>query len=158
MNNADRFLPQYHDTFIREVRVSYLPTNNKRFAIRQPGDVAIFVRGILPENSREHFVALYLDGAHQVVGYSIISIGTATATLVHPREIFQRAILVGAVSIAVSHNHPSGQTAPSSDDLVVTRMIRDAAKILQLNLLDHVIVTDLDCCSIRGLQSWYMCV
>ncbi|MEJ7590658.1 MAG: JAB domain-containing protein [Planctomycetaceae bacterium] len=91
-----RKVARYTDTFIREVRATYQQTTSRPFAIKGPDDVADFVRSILTDNSREHFVALYLDGAHQVVSYSIISIGTANASIVHPREVFQRAILVGA--------------------------------------------------------------
>ena len=84
---------RYTDTFIREVRATYQPTSTPLLAIKGPDDVANFVRSILTDNSREHFVALYLDGAHQVASYSIVSIGTANASVVHPREVFQRAIL-----------------------------------------------------------------
>lgn len=74
---------QIHDLFIREVRVSYVSTENELFRIRDSEDVASFVRSILTENSREHFVAMYLNGSHHVASYSTISIGTANSTLVH---------------------------------------------------------------------------
>ena len=133
---------RYTDTFIREVRATYQPTATPLFAIKGPDDVADFVRSILTDNSREHFVALYLDGANQVVSYSIISIGTANASMVHPREVFQRAILAGAVSIIIAHNHPSGILAPSEEDHKVTQRLKEAGEILGIKLLDHLIVTD----------------
>ena len=131
------------DTFIREVRANYHMTGTQPFAISGPDDVATFVRSLLTDNSREHFFALYLDGSHQVVSYSTISIGTANATTVHPREVFQRAILAGAVAIVVAHNHPSGNLAPSEADQVVTRRLRDAGEIVGIRLLDHLIINEL---------------
>ena len=134
--------PRYTDTFIREVRANYQQTASMFFTIKGPNDVADFVRSVLTDNSREHCVALYLDGAHQVVSYSIISIGTANMSVVHPREVFQRAILAGAISIIIAHNHPSGVLTPSDEDHKVTKRLKDAGEILGIKLLDHLIVTD----------------
>lgn len=142
---------RYTDTFIREVRATYQQTTSKLFAIKSPDDVADFVRSILTDNSREHCIALYLDGAHQIASYSIISIGTANASMVHPREVFQRAILAGAVSIIIAHNHPSGVLTPSDEDHKVTQRVKDAGEILGIRLLDHLIVTDLHHQSIVGI-------
>jgi DNA repair protein RadC len=69
----------------------------------------------------EHFVALYLDGRHRAIADAIVSIGTATASLVHPREVFQPAIAVGACALLIGHNHPSADLTPSAEDLEVTR-------------------------------------
>ena len=128
------------DTVLREVRVNYIPAVAAKFLVRQPCGVAEFVRSILTDNSREHFVALYLDGNHAVVAHSIVAIGCANMVSVHPREIFQRALLVGAVSLLISHNHPSDSLVPSTDDLQMTTKLNDCAKLLGLKLLDHVIV------------------
>lgn len=144
----------YQDTFIREVRVNYLPTEDKSFPIREPADIARFVRSVLADNSREHFVAIYLDGSHRVSCYSIISIGTANITLVHPREVFQRAVLIGAVSLVISHNHPSGNPVPSVEDRSVTTKLKAAGEILGITVLDHVIVTDAGHHSIREDHGW----
>ena len=131
-----------NDTFIREVRATYHMTETQPFIVKGPDDAAAFVRSVLTDNSREHFIALYLDGAHQVVSYSTISIGTATTAIVHPREVFQRAILVGAVAMVVAHNHPSGILTPSNEDYKVTERLKDAGTLLGIKLLDHVIVSD----------------
>jgi hypothetical protein len=69
------------------------------FKVSSPADVANFVRSILTDNSREHFVALYLDGQNQVAAYSIVSIGSANSAPVAPREVFQRAVLTGAIPL-----------------------------------------------------------
>ena len=101
-----------------------------------------FVRSILTDNSREHSVALFLDGQHQVAAYSIVSIGSANSAIATPREIFQRAIVAGAISIVISHNHPSGSTQPSDEDHKVTKRLHESGQLLGIKLLDHVIVTD----------------
>ncbi len=130
------------DCFVREVRVNYIATTTERFKISGPEDIAEFSRSVLLDNSREHFIAIYLDGSHTVAAYSLISIGSANCTTVHPREVFQRAVLVGSVSIVVSHNHPSDMVTPSQEDLNITKRLRQSADILGIKLLDHVIVTD----------------
>lgn len=135
-------ISDYKHTFVREVRIRYRASKKKRFKIRSPQDVADYVRIIVPDNSREHFVALYLDGHHQVAAYSLVATGSANMTLVHPREVFQPAIIAGATALVVAHNHPSGCTEASKEDREVTERLREGARILGLKLLDHVIVSD----------------
>jgi DNA repair protein RadC len=137
------------DTFIREARVNYLHSEHVMFKITGAIDVAKFVRSVLTDNSREHLVALYLDAQHQVAAYSIVSIGSANYAPVTPREVFQRAVLVGAISIVVAHNHPSGSPTPSDDDRAVTKRLSESGNLLGIKLLDHVIVTDRTHCSLR---------
>lgn len=90
---------------------------------------------------KEHFVALYLNARNQLVHKETISIGTLNASLIHPREIFKPAIDHLAASIIVAHNHPSGDTEPSHDDLMVTKRITEAGKIMGVDLIDHIIIT-----------------
>ena len=130
------------DIFIREARVNYIHCEHVMFKISGPADVANFVRSILTDNSREHSVALFLDGQHQVAAYSIVSIGSANSAIATPREIFQRAIVAGAISIVISHNHPSGSTQPSDEDHNVTKRLHESGTLLGIKMLDHVIVTD----------------
>ena len=134
--------PNIQDTFIREARVNYLHCEHVMFKIAGAIDVANFVRSILTDNSREHLVALYLDAKHQVAAYSIVSIGTANYAVVTPREVYQRAIVAGAISIVISHNHPSGSTQPSDEDHKVTKRLHESGQLLGIKMLDHVIVTD----------------
>ena len=136
---ADAF---FQETYIREVRVSYYVTDKAVFAITGPESVKDFVVSILPDNSREHCAALYLDGASEVICYSLISTGTANAATVSPREVFQRALQVGAVALVFSHNHPSGRVAPSAEDRRVTKRLQECGVLLDIKLLDHVIVSD----------------
>lgn len=130
------------DTYIREVRVNYHSTGTRKFAMTDPADVADFVRSVLPDNSREHFVALYLDGSNHVACYSLVSTGTANQCVAHPREVFQRALVTGAVAIILAHNHPSGKLNPSNEDLQVTQRLKEGANLLGIKLLDHLIVSD----------------
>ncbi len=142
------------DTFIREARVNYLHCDHAMFKINSPADAADFVRSILTDNSREHFVALYLNGQHQVAAYSIVSIGTANQAPVSPREVFQRAVLTGAISIVVAHNHPSESTVPSHEDRAVTTRLREAGELLGIKVLDHVIVTNSAFLSMKEYDGW----
>ena len=133
--------------FVREVTLRYRTPEHKQktlVAIREPEDVAAFVRGVLPDNVREHFIALFLDSAHNIVAYSVVSTGTANQSLVHIREVFQPALIAGACGLAVAHNHPSNNKAPSIEDGKVTKGIKEASELLGIPFLDHVIVTEAD--------------
>lgn len=134
--------PAFEDTFIRETRVSYIRSQQALFKIRSASDVATFVRSVLTDNSREHFVAMFLDAMHQVTAYSIVSIGTANYAFVTPREVYQRAIVAGAIAIVIAHNHPSGSRLPSEDEHKVTKRLFESGVLLGIKLLDHVVVTD----------------
>ena len=146
--------PVIHDTFIRETRVNYLPSEHTMFKIVNSADVATFVRSILTDNSREHFVAMFLDSLHRVAAFSIISIGTANMAPAAPREVFQRAVLTGAISIVVAHNHPSESTVPSHEDRAVTTRLREAGELLGIKVLDHVIVTNSAFLSMKEYDGW----
>ena len=134
--------PPIEDTFIRETRVSYIHSQRVLFKIKSASDVATFVRSVLTDNSREHFVAMFLDAMHQVTAYSIVSIGTANYAFVTPREVYQRAIVAGAIAIVIAHNNPSGSRLPSEDDHKVTKRLFESGVLLGIKLLDHVVVTD----------------
>ncbi|MFA4930945.1 MAG: DNA repair protein RadC [Patescibacteria group bacterium] len=97
--------------------------------------------GDIRPHKKEHFVVFYLDNRHQEIKRDTVSIGTLTASLVHPREVFEPAISHSAAHILVAHNHPSGELQPSTDDIEITRRLIEAGKILGIELLDHVIVT-----------------
>jgi len=94
--------------------------------------------------AQEHFWLLALNGARRIVGAFTVTVGTLMSTPVHPREIFQRAILAGAASIIIVHNHPSGTLDVSTADSDVSIRIRQAGDILGIRLDDHVIVADGD--------------
>ncbi len=90
--------------------------------------------------SQERFAIALLDVKHRLLGTKVISLGTATETLAHPREIFREVIKQGATRLIVAHNHPSGIVEPSEADLELTRQLLQAADILGIPLLDHLIL------------------
>jgi DNA repair protein RadC len=94
------------------------------------------------DNKKEHFIVFYLDVRNQKIKREIISIGTLNASLVHPREVFEPAICHTAAQILIAHNHPSGDANPSDDDIEVTKRLMEAGKILGIEILDHVIVSE----------------
>ena len=93
------------------------------------------------DKKQEHFVVMTLDGANRLIAKRTITIGTLTASLVHPREVFADAITDRAASIIVAHNHPSGNAHPSIEDRKVTQRLQQSAELLGVDLLDHIIVT-----------------
>lgn len=93
------------------------------------------------DKKQEYFVCLTLDGANRLIAKRIITIGTLTSSLVHPREVFADAITDRAASIIVAHNHPSGSLEPSRADMDVTDRLREAGDLLGVKLIDHIVVT-----------------
>jgi DNA repair protein RadC len=133
---------QMETTYIREIHARYKHKKSTPYSIRSPHDIAKFVNTkILDDNTKEHFILFCLDGNHAIASYSVIHIGSANVSMVQPREIFQVAILSGATSIIVAHNHPSGAIDPSPEDHKVTARLREASQLLGVPLLDHVIVS-----------------
>ena len=98
----------------------------------------------LRKKKKEYFIALYLNARNQLIHRDTVSVGTLTASLVHPREVMQPAISHFASSVIVAHNHPSNSLEPSKEDIVLTENLVRAGKILDIALLDHVIVTERD--------------
>lgn len=107
-----------------------------------PRDGADIIKTVLntDELPNEHFIMLSLSSKNEVIGFHTIFVGTLNASIVHPREIFQQALLNNAASIIVAHNHPSGDPTPSQEDIQVTRRLVEAGKILGIELLDHLIL------------------
>ena len=95
----------------------------------------------LRDKKKEYFFVFYLDSRNQEIKREVISVGSLNANLVHPREVFELAVKNLAASVIIAHNHPSGDPAPSEDDLVITKRLVEAGKILGIEVTDHVIVT-----------------
>jgi len=95
----------------------------------------------LRDKSREHLAALYLNARNEMVYKKHLFVGTLNANLVHPREIFEHALIGNAASVILVHNHPSGDPEPSEDDLTITKRIIEAGKIMGIDVLDHIIIT-----------------
>ena len=108
-----------------------------------PAKVVEYLASAFATNpTQEAFWVIMLDRKNRAIGRVMITLGTLTSSLVHPREVFRPAILASAAAIIAAHNHPSGDSAPSSADIQVTRQLREAANILGIDLLDHVVVGD----------------
>ena len=114
--------------------------NENNLIIKTPKDVFNLLHPYLKNNDQEHFIGLYLNKKNFIIRKEIISIGTLDASLVHPRDIFKHAITDGAYYIILAHNHPSGDSKPSKDDLRVFETIDNASKLLGLKILDHIII------------------
>ena len=91
---------------------------------------------------REQFLVCGLDAKHGIIGVNLVSIGSLTLAIVHPREVFKPLILMNAGAWICAHNHPSGDPTPSPEDRVLTSRLRQGADLLGITLLDHLILTD----------------
>ncbi len=93
------------------------------------------------DKKREHLMAICLNARHEMIYKKPLFIGTLNASLVHPRDIFSLAIEKNAAYVIIAHNHPSGDARPSEDDLRITKRIKEAGRIIGIDLLDHVIIS-----------------
>ena len=114
--------------------------NPGRLVISSSADVDGLLRGRIANHDRENFVAVLLNTKNEVIEFPTISVGTLSASLVHPREVFKPAIRASAASVVLAHNHPSGKVDPSREDREVTKRLVSAAEIIGINVLDHVIL------------------
>ncbi len=130
----------------------FLPSINQRAVMDCPESVfAAFPE--LRIATVEHFGVLLLDIKNRMIAKRITTIGTVDETIAHPREVFRDAIKVGAAGIIVVHNHPSGNTAPSCEDLRLTEQLLACSKTLQIPVLDHVILGHGECTSLKRSTS-----
>ena len=112
-----------------------------------PDQIAEIMKTILKresefDRSREHFWGVYLNARNQIQRIELLFLGTLNANLVHPREIFKAGLESNAAQIIVCHNHPSGDTEPSEDDLMITKRIVEAGKIMGVEIIDHLIIAE----------------
>jgi DNA repair protein RadC len=94
------------------------------------------------DREKEHFYVMHLNTKSRVKMVELVSLGSLTASVVHPRETYRRAVLAGSASIIVAHNHPSGEVEPSTEDTKTTKLLIEAGRILGIPLLDHLIFAD----------------
>ena len=127
-------------SMIREVTVQFKPLNTERITVDNPARVSEFVQDKIGNDARESFILLCISNKNEVVSYSVISIGTVTEAIVHPREVFLPAIMTKASGIIVAHNHPSGVNLPSRQDIETTKRLAEADKVIGIPLVDHIIV------------------
>ncbi|MGH7965431.1 MAG: JAB domain-containing protein [Candidatus Binatia bacterium] len=140
------YIPIYTVALVREGNLSQLerpPLTSSRLA-------ADVLMAYLADADREHLVVLLLNSKNRLLGINTVSIGSLSSSLAHPREVFKPAILANAAAVILGHNHPSGDPTPSAEDLALTRRFKEAAELLGIRLLDHIIVGE------NG--RWYSCV
>ena len=117
--------------------------------IRGPADVFRHFHPHLRHAAQERFLVVLLDGRHRVLRQELVSQGTLTASLVHPREVFRPALRESAAALVLVHNHPSGDPTPSREDREITERLMRAGEILGIPVLDHVVVAERGYCSLR---------
>lgn len=127
---------------IYEAKIQYsLVRLGDSLILDTPDKVPQYMAGAFDEYpTQETFWVVLLDTKNRPIARTMVSLGTANATLVHPREVFRVAVVCSATAIIAVHNHPSGDPSPSSADIKVTRILKQAADVMQIGLLDHVIV------------------
>jgi DNA repair protein RadC len=127
---------------IRNARTVYGPPSTKSIKIGGPADAGAYFSRLVGNDAREHFVSLWTNSRHMIVGHQIISIGTATMSLVHPREVFQTALREGACSLIIAHNHPSTDLRFSAEDRAVCRRLVEGGELLGVRILDFLAVSE----------------
>jgi DNA repair protein RadC len=136
--------------FVRELTLKYRGNKGASFELADsPERSARLIRRVLPDNVREHFVALLVDVRIRVIGYYIVATGTGSSCPVGAREVYQAAVVAGAHALVVGHNHPTGDVTPSAEDRAVTQRLKAAGELLGIPVFDHLIVGD------RGYYSFH---
>lgn len=121
----------------------------ERTTIDSPGAAAAALSHELMWQTQERFAVVLLDVKNRLIGTKVITIGTATETLAHPRDIFREVIRQGATRAIIAHNHPSGNVEPSQEDISLTRQLLSGGQVLNIPLLDHLILGNGDYFSLR---------
>jgi DNA repair protein RadC len=136
---------RYKDELIRNENLRL-----SRESITEPATAVSFIRAEIRDYSKEQFFVLNLDVRNRLIDIEMISKGTLTSSLVHPRETFESAIRKHAASIMVAHNHPSGDTNPSDDDIKISKRLSESGRILGIDLIDHLVITRDSYCSLKN--------
>lgn len=123
---------------LKLVRFTAIP-NDQPTVIRSPQDVWQLLAQELSHLHKEHFICLLLNTKNHVLVKETISIGSLSAAVVHPREVFRPAIKRAAASIVCAHNHPSGDPTPSNEDIQLTARLVESGKIIGIEVLDHMV-------------------
>lgn len=128
---------------INSVRIQLIKEGSSLYSsaiIHGPESAEIIIRNYLETADREYFIMLALNNKNKVICINTVSIGSLNASIVHPREVFKAAILSNASAIIVAHNHPSGDISPSKEDILTTKNLVKAGKIMGIPVLDHIII------------------
>ena len=139
MQRRNTYIPRFRVSLVRETRGIY--TEQK---LSSSADADRLLRPMLQDLDREHFIVIGLDAKNAVIGMNTVSIGSLTLAIVPPREVCKPLILMNAAGFICAHNHPSGDHTPSSEDRQLTTRLKQAADILGIRMLDHVIIGEAD--------------
>lgn len=131
-------------------RLEGYPEKSVNPAIKNPTDVVAMVRNRLKDKKKEYFLAVLLDTRSQIIKICEVSIGSLDTSIVHPREVYKEAIGASAASVIFVHNHPSGDTTASAEDISLTSRLVEAGQIIGIEVLDHIIIGDPDFASMKG--------
>lgn len=129
-------IPLYRLALVRETTIK----TEDRPVIAKSIDVVRITRPFLHSADREVFAVLLLSAKHRVIALNVVSIGSLTAAITHPREVFKAAILANAAAIVLIHNHPSGDPEPSAEDNEITKRLGRAGELIGVRVLDHVVL------------------
>jgi DNA repair protein RadC len=128
----------YETLTVKEEITNYLKTGNR---FTSPSQVFETFRFLMHE-TKEQFITLHLDGKNRIICMDLVSIGSLNQSIVHPREVFKTACISNAAAIICVHQHPTGDPTPSSEDISITRRLKEAGEIMGIKVLDHIIVGD----------------
>lgn len=128
----------YETLTVREEVTAYLKTGQRYTSPSQVFDTFSF----LMHETKEMFITLHLDGKNRIICMDLVSVGSLNQSIVHPREVYKTALLSSAAAIMCIHQHPTGDPTPSSEDISITRRLKEAGEIMGIKLLDHIIVGD----------------
>lgn len=129
---------------LRQVKEKEVKYDLDKKTVSDPSTIFNILNEVLDlsEQAQEMFGIIMLNTKNKIIGLSVISIGTLNQSLVHPREVFKQALVANSNRIVLFHNHPSGDTTPSKDDIDITSRLVEGGKILGVDILDHIIVGD----------------
>ena len=142
---ANHFEIMNIDYKVGEVKLSYKPKTRNDYKVTCSEDAYKYILSTYKKGNicyKEYFKVLFLNQAHQVLGYTLISEGGLTETTADVRLIFQAALLINSVAIILAHNHPSGNLKPSPEDIRLTKQVREASNFMRIKILDHIIISD----------------
>jgi DNA repair protein RadC len=130
-------IPMYKISMIRDGSVCA-----ERTTVTRSQDLSPLLGGYFAQHDREEMLAVLLDAKHKIIGLNTISIGSASMSIVHPRETFKAAILSNCAAIILTHNHPSGDPTPSQEDRQLTKRLKECGDLLGIPVLDHMVMGD----------------
>ena len=128
--------------------IYYKDKLNDSLKLNSPDEVYAYLKEKIGYEKKEHVVVLFFDSKNNLI-IDDVSVGTLNASLMHPRELFNKAVLKNASHVLVAHNHPSGDSTPSTEDITVTKRLIQAGKILGINVVDHMVISSSGYTSIR---------